>query len=125
MPIVHNFNKRKASGGRYKNVKAKRHSQEGDLPTHTKIGEKKLKTKRTLGGHSKKAMLTGNKVNIIDPKTKKAVVAELTNVTENEASRHFVRRNIITKGAVIETSKGKAKVTNRPGQDGSINAVLV
>jgi small subunit ribosomal protein S8e len=36
-----------------------------------------------------------------------------------------MRRNIITKGAVIKTELGDAKVTNRPGQDGLINAVLL
>ena len=46
-------------------------------------------------------------------------------VSENTADRHFVRHNIITKGAIVMTSKGKAKVTNRPGQEGIINAVLV
>ena len=51
--------------------------------------------------------------------------AKLKKVIENKASRHFARMGIITKGAIIETDKGKAKVTNRPGQDGVINAVLV
>ena len=31
----------------------------------------------------------------------------------------------MTKGTIIETEKGKAKITSRPGQEGSINAVLV
>jgi small subunit ribosomal protein S8e len=35
------------------------------------------------------------------------------------------RRAIITKGAIIETSKGNARVTSRPGQCGIINAVLL
>ena len=46
-------------------------------------------------------------------------------VVENPANRHFVRRNIMTKGTVIETEKGKARITSRPGQDGTINAVLI
>ena len=50
--------------------------------------------------------------------------AKIISVAENKASRHFLRRNIITKGAVIETELGKAKVTSRPGQHGVINAVL-
>jgi small subunit ribosomal protein S8e len=33
--------------------------------------------------------------------------------------------NIITKGAVIETDAGKARVTSRPGQHGVVNAVLL
>ncbi|MCE4622698.1 MAG: 30S ribosomal protein S8e, partial [Desulfurococcales archaeon] len=32
---------------------------------------------------------------------------------------------IIVKGAIIETTEGKAIVTSRPGQDGVVNAVLI
>jgi small subunit ribosomal protein S8e len=32
---------------------------------------------------------------------------------------------VMTKGAVIETSAGRAKITNSPGQEGHINAVLI
>ena len=46
-------------------------------------------------------------------------------VVENTANTHFVRRNIITKGAVVDTSLGRVKVTSRPGQHGMINGVLV
>ncbi|MGC8851015.1 MAG: 30S ribosomal protein S8e, partial [Candidatus Micrarchaeia archaeon] len=35
------------------------------------------------------------------------------------------RENIVTKGAIIETELGKAKVTSRPGQHGIVNAVLL
>ena len=37
----------------------------------------------------------------------------------------LVRRNIITKGSIVETKLGKAKVTCRPGQEGSVNGVLL
>jgi len=37
----------------------------------------------------------------------------------------FVRRKIITKGAIIKTELGLAKVTSRPSQDGVVNAVLI
>ena len=46
-------------------------------------------------------------------------------MVDNPANVNYVRRNIVTKGAVIETSAGRARVTSRPGQDGQINAVLV
>jgi small subunit ribosomal protein S8e len=36
-----------------------------------------------------------------------------------------VRRNIVTKGAIIETDAGQARVVSRPGQDGQVNAVLL
>ena len=37
----------------------------------------------------------------------------------------FVRTNIITKNAVVETDLGKVRVTNRVGQDGIVNGVLI
>ncbi|MFC1647830.1 30S ribosomal protein S8e [Nanoarchaeota archaeon] len=125
MVIVHNKRKRKPTGGRYKDVRSKKLSQKGTQPSRTKLGDKKVKTKTTRGGNIKHSLVSDNKVHLTDPKSKKSMVAELQNVEENPASRHFVRRNIITKGAIIQTDKGKAKVTNRPGQEGVINAILV
>jgi small subunit ribosomal protein S8e len=46
-------------------------------------------------------------------------------VKKNAANPNYVQRNIINKGAVIQTEMGLAKVTSRPGQDGIVNAVLV
>ena len=43
----------------------------------------------------------------------------------NSANPNYVRRNIITKGAIVETPEGNAKVTSRPGQDGVINGILI
>jgi len=31
----------------------------------------------------------------------------------------------MTKGTIIKTDKGAARITNRPGQEGCINAVLI
>ena len=46
-------------------------------------------------------------------------------MVENPSNVNYVRRNIVTKGAVIETSEGRARVTSRPGQTGQVNAVLI
>jgi small subunit ribosomal protein S8e len=43
----------------------------------------------------------------------------------NEASKDLNRRHILTKGAIIETELGTAKITSRPGQHGVLNAVLI
>ncbi|MBC8495643.1 30S ribosomal protein S8e [archaeon] len=125
MTIIQKRSKRKPTGGRYKAKVPKRNAQTGRRPVLTSVGEKKLKTKRTLGGNSKLRLLSVNKVNLMDPKTNKASIADLKTILENPANRHFVRRNILSKGAIIETPKGKAKVTNRPSQEGFVNAVLV
>ncbi|MBS3163365.1 30S ribosomal protein S8e, partial [Candidatus Woesearchaeota archaeon] len=52
-------------------------------------------------------------------------MAKIKTILENPANRHYVRRNIITKGSVIDTDLGKARVTNKPGQEGAINAILI
>ncbi|MBN1792388.1 30S ribosomal protein S8e [Candidatus Woesearchaeota archaeon] len=125
MVVIHGKPKRKPTGGRYTDAKTKRLHQKGSHATHTKIGKQHVKTVPTKGGGSKTRLYAAEKVNIYDPKTKKFEVAQIQTAAENPADRHFVRHNIITKGAIVNTSKGKARVTNRPGQEGVINGVLV
>lgn len=48
--------------------------------------------------------------------------ADIESVEENEANPNFVRRSLLTKGTVVQTSEGKARITSRPGQQGVINA---
>ncbi|MFH1589463.1 MAG: 30S ribosomal protein S8e, partial [archaeon] len=113
------------SGGRYKVKSYKRRAQTGRQAALTSVGEKRTRVDRGLGGNKKTKLLSVNKVNLMDPKTKKASITDLKTILENPANRHFVRRNILSKGAIIETPKGKAKITNRPSQEGFVNAVLV
>ncbi len=116
--------KRKPSGGRYKDYRKKRVYQLASNPTHTLLGERVLRTARGRGGNEKQKLLKGNVVNVIG-KDGKAMKATIKTVVENKANLHFVRRNIITKGCVVDTDKGKVRVTSRPGQEGTINGVLV
>lgn len=113
------------SGGKYNANRKKRKHEMGRTPTHTKIGEIKIKTIKTKGGSRKMKVLVTKFANVLDPKTKKFTKSEVNSVDECPANRHFVRRNIIVKGAIITTSAGKARVTSRPGQDGTVNAVLI
>ena len=76
----------------------------------------------SLGLNSFKSVRAGQKTERV---TKKYSKLKILNIIDNKANRHFVRRNIITKGAIIKTEKGNARVNSRPGQEGSINAVLV
>ncbi len=117
--------KRKVSGGRYHDYQKKRANQSRRLPTLTKLGEKKKAVIREIGGSRKTLLLECNTANVYNPKEKKYVAAKIKTITDNAANRHFVRRNILTKGAIIETDIGKARVTSRPGQEGTVNAVLL
>ncbi|MCD6576013.1 MAG: 30S ribosomal protein S8e [Nanoarchaeota archaeon] len=126
MVIWHAERKRKVSGSKYKKLRDKRKRELGRNPAHTKVDEKRKVVKvRTQGANEKIKVLRTNVANVLNPKTNKYRKVKILKVLENKANRHFARRSIITKGAIIETEAGKAKVTNRPGQDGTINAVLI
>ncbi|MCX6706995.1 MAG: 30S ribosomal protein S8e [Candidatus Woesearchaeota archaeon] len=99
--------------------------QRGSLPTMTLLSDKKVRVIRQKGGGSKSRLLSINTANVFDPKSKKFHKAKILNIVENPANRHYVRRNIITKGTIMETDKGRARVTSRPGQEGAISAVLI
>jgi|SRR3989344_2128147 len=115
--------KRKSTGGLLvRHAKKKKHQRGYDfLPAL--VGAKKVKIKRTRGGSEKRTLLSVNTANIIT--SGKSSSAKILSVIENKADSHFVRRNVVTKGAIINTDKGKARVTSRPGQDGVVNAVLI
>ena len=91
------------------------------LPAH--IGAKKTKKIRTRGGGQKIAAKSIDIANIIIGG--RAQKTKIIKVKENPADPHFVRRNIIAKGAIIETDIGTARVTSRPGQTGTVNAVII
>jgi len=126
MVVSQHRSKRKPTGGRYKKLyRSKRQRESGNAPMLTKIGPRKSKLVRTMSGRRKEKLLTCDVANVYDSKSKKYSKAKITGVAENEANRHYVRRNIVTRGTIIETDKGKARVTSRPGQEGTVNAVLV
>ena len=116
--------KRKISGGVYQRP-TKVVSRLARASTLTKLGSKKEKTIRIRSGRQKNTLLSIDKINVFDPKAKKHKVTEIKTVVETPSNRHFVRRNIITKGTIIETQLGKVKVTSRPGQEGTLNGILV
>lgn len=125
MVIVQSRSRQKPTGGRYKKSRKKKMYEMGRAPTLTRIDERKFKIIRTRGGNAKYRLLKTTLANILDKKTNKYEKIKIISVIENPANRHFVRRNIITKGTIIKTEKGNAKVTSRPGQDGTVNAVFV
>ena len=125
MVVIQTKSKRKQTGGRYHSARGKRRYEMGRLPTLTKLGETKNKKIKTKSSIKKVKLLTSKTANLLDPKTKIYTKAIIDTVLETPANRHFARRNIITKGTIIQTDKGKAKVTSRPGQDGIINAVII
>lgn len=125
MALTSHRSKRKITGGRYQESRKKRVFEIRSPAVLTKLAEKKVKTLRGVGGNTKQKILSANVVHVYDPKTKKYSHESIKTILENTANRHFVRRNIMTKGAVVETVKGKVKITSRPGQVGVLQGVLV
>ncbi len=116
---------KKSSGGRKWASRKKRRREMGSELVETKLGPTKRIERRALGGNIKTSSLGADIANVMDLKTGKAKKSKILTVVENPADPHFVRRNVLTKGAIIETELGRARVTNRPGQSGSIDAVLL
>jgi small subunit ribosomal protein S8e len=114
---------RKATGGRYKRPKKKKLTGRTSQTRIVKLGDKKTKTLKTRGGNKKLVSFLGNTANIISKgKGKKSAIK---NVIETPSNTFLARQNILVKGAIIETELGKAKITNRPSQEGNVQAILI
>ena len=114
---------RKISGGKYHKHRKKKFHTKLNQERIVILGKAKAKSLRIRGDNSKRILLSSNVVNIIvNGKSKKA---EIKNVIETPQNRFLARQNRLLKSAVIETSLGKARITNRPSQEGHVNAVLI
>ncbi len=118
--------KRKITGGKKStNRKGRKHelTRESIL---CKVAKDDRQKEIGVRGNCKKTRLrTAKKANVADRKEGKVVTEDIVDVVENKANPHFVRRGALTKGTVIETESGKARITSRPGQDGHANAVRI
>jgi small subunit ribosomal protein S8e len=126
MSVWHgDLRKKKLSGGRKRAYRRKRKFEEGRFPAETMLGAPKKKIVRGRGQTVKIKALSDKLVCVTDLKGGKTEKVEITRVVKNPVNVDYDRRGVITKGTVIETSLGLARVTSRPGQDGIINAVLI
>ena len=114
---------RKRTGGRLKHFRNRRKYELGREAAETQVGEPRFRTIDVRGTGRKVRALATNVANVsVDGET---VATTIEDVVENDANPNYVRRNIVTKGAVIETGEGLARVTSRPGQTGQVNAVAI
>ncbi|MCE4603796.1 MAG: 30S ribosomal protein S8e [Aeropyrum sp.] len=112
--------------GRYYKVKRKYAMGRPFTPAILSPGEEEERKKvRARGGGYKIRVKKVAFAIVSNPKTGEAKKARIVRVVETPALREYARRGIIIKGAIIETSAGRAVVTSRPGQDGVVNAVLI
>ena len=121
---VENLKTSKITGGHRHPLKSRRKFHIDRFPNEALMGEQTTVTRKTRGNNRKTAIKTANAVNIViaDGKIKSS---EIVKVLENQTNNDYQRRGIITKGAIVETKDGKCKIVSRPGQDGTLNGILL
>ncbi|OIO21068.1 30S ribosomal protein S8e [Candidatus Micrarchaeota archaeon CG11_big_fil_rev_8_21_14_0_20_47_5] len=126
MRQYHGYSKttNKGTGGKRKKAHDKKLRLVGRPPVATKVAEKRVvECLAGRGGNFKVKLKRESSANVLTPSGMKK--AKIRNVVETPDNRHHARQNIITKGAIIDTELGKVKVTNRVGQDGVVNGILL
>jgi len=125
----HGISRRKPTGGRLKRPNRYRGKRRKEISSEKQfafVGESDdRKVYRKHAGSSTVRVMQANTVNVSDPKTGKTIRSTITGIIENDADPNFVRRNIITKGAIAQTEAGKVRITSRPGMDGVVSGVLL
>jgi small subunit ribosomal protein S8e len=115
---------RKITGGKYHANRKKKSYERKNQDRHVIVDrETRKKTIRVMGGNNKTFILKTNLVNIVI--SGKAKKAEITNVEATPQNTFLARQNRLMRGSIIDTSLGKARITNRPSQEGMVNAVLI
>ena len=114
---------RKISGGKYHKQRKKKFFTKVNQERIVSLGETKRKQIRGRGGNRRTIMLKANQVNL--KAGGKIQKVEIKNVLETPENKFLARQNRLSKGAIVETSIGKARITNRPSQEGCVNAVLI
>lgn len=115
----------KSTGGKLNPGRKRKRFELGSDPTWTLLGSRRVSAERTCGGGAKVRLLGADTVQVMDPKTGRTTPAKIVTVVSNPANAFFQRRNILTQGAILQTDRGRVRVTNRPGQEGSVAGVLL
>lgn len=125
MAFWHGEKGKRRTGGKIALNRGKRKHELGSNPINTKIGEDKRRVDDTKSGRVKVRILSAQFANVLDPSTKITKKVKILDIVENKANPHYVRRLIITKGAVVKTELGNARVLSRPSQNGVVNAIKI
>ena len=115
--------KRKKTGGKKRAFRTKRRHEAGRHPVETMLGEMKTKTEKGRSGIIKVKQVSTDVVNVSDPGTGATERLKILDVVRNPANVDYNRRGVITKGTIIRTEKGLARIVSRPGQSEVLNAV--
>ncbi|MCW4012317.1 MAG: 30S ribosomal protein S8e [Candidatus Bathyarchaeota archaeon] len=116
--------KRKKTGGKKRAFRTHRVYEQGRQPVETLFGETKRKEVKGISRISKIKLVKAEYVNVSNPETGKTERLEILDVVSNPANADYNRRGVITKGTIVRTENGLAKIVSRPGQEGSLSAVV-
>ena len=122
---IENLAGRKLTGGRKVAARGRRKFEIDRYPNEAIVGATSIVTRRTRGDNVKVAFKTAEFANVIDKESKKVTKSKIQKVSKNPANRDYERRGVVSRGAIIETEAGSARVVSRPGQDGVVNAILL
>jgi small subunit ribosomal protein S8e len=125
MAITFHESNRKMTGGLLRKMRKKKKGDFGNDFMPVRIGEERRKTIIGLANNKKQRLLQTNSINLTDSKTGKTKKAKILEVVEHMDNINYTRMNIITKGCVVNTDAGRAKVTSKPGQHGIVNGILI
>jgi small subunit ribosomal protein S8e len=122
---IENLAGRKFTGGRKIAMRGRRKFEIDRYPNEAIVGNKDIVTRRVRGNNIKTAFKTTEFANVADQVSKKVMKSKILRVIKNSANKDYERRGVISKGALLETEAGTARVVSRPGQDGTVNAILL
>ena len=125
MSVWHGERGRTPTGAKFERIRKKRKYELGSLQLLTKLGKEKRIHVRTKGGGDKVKAADVEFVNVLDKKTKTAKKVRILDILENPANLHYVRRGVLTKGAIVNTEMGKARITSRASQHAVVSAILL
>ena len=125
----HGISRRKPTGGRLKRPNRYRGKRRTEIASENQfayVGDRdQRKNYRKTAGSQTVRLLSAHEINVNDSKEGKTVRATINNVIENDADPNYIRRNIVTKGAIVDTDIGRVRVTSRPGMHGVVSGVLL
>lgn len=121
---LENLAKRKATGGKIIPYRGRRKYEYDGYALETVQGRQLSIVRRVRGGGRKVGLAKAEFANVIIPDEKVTKKVKIIRVVGNKANRDYERRGVITKGALIETELGVARVTSRPSQHGVVNAII-
>jgi small subunit ribosomal protein S8e len=122
---IENLGGRKLTGGRKVAMRGRRKFEIDRYPNEAVVGPSQVIARRIRGNNNKVAFKRAEFANVIDQENKRVIKSKILRVTKNPANRDYERRGVVSKGAIIESESGTARVLSRPGQDGVVNAILI